>query len=134
MGDLMLIKCRLADSVPPGWRYQSGDRVKLVSYGPDCFYRRLAEERLSAAGIACQVSVECPSVAGMLAAIAAGMGIGLLNQQSIDRRVQIETRLERLLPLPNVAHALRLGAKRHHPLLQTLQQQVVQALGPAAFP
>ncbi|HCV66859.1 LysR family transcriptional regulator [Serratia proteamaculans] len=132
--DVVLATERIHWCVPPGWRYQSGDRVKLVSYGPDCFYRRLAEERLSAAGIACQVSVECPSVAGMLAAIAAGMGIGLLNQQSIDRRVQIETRLERLLPLPSVAHALRLGAKRHHPLLQTLQQQVVQALGPAAVP
>ncbi|CAI0702586.1 LysR family transcriptional regulator [Serratia proteamaculans] len=132
--DVVLATERIHWCVPPGWRYQSGDRVKLVSYGPDCFYRRLAEERLSSAGIACQVSVECPSVAGMLAAIAAGMGIGLLNQQSIDRRVQIETSFERMLPLPSVAHALRLGAKRHHPLLQTLQQQVVQALGPSAVP
>lgn len=118
--------------VPPGWRYQPGDRVKLVSYGPDCFYRRLAQERLSAAGIAHQVSVECPSVAGMLAAISAGMGIGLLNLQSIDRRVQVETSLESRLPLPLVAHAMRLGARRHHPLLQTLQQQIVQALGKTA--
>ncbi|MGO2368434.1 MAG: LysR family transcriptional regulator [Serratia sp. (in: enterobacteria)] len=118
--------------VPPGWRYQPGDNLKLVSYGPDCFYRRLAEERLRAAGIAYKVSVECPSVAGMLAAISAGMGVGLLSQQSIDRRVQIETVFDHMLPLPAVAHALRLGAKRQQPLLQTLQRQVVQALGKAA--
>ncbi|CAI1223802.1 LysR family transcriptional regulator [Serratia quinivorans] len=130
--DVVLATERIHWCVPPGWRYQPGDRVKLVSYGPDCFYRRLAQERLSAAGIACQVSVECPSVAGMLAAISAGMGIGLLNQQSVDRRVQIEANFERSLPLPPVAHALRLGARRHHPILQTLQQQVVQVLGKSA--
>ncbi|CAI0717123.1 LysR family transcriptional regulator [Serratia grimesii] len=126
--DVVLATEQIHWCVPPGWRFQPGDGVKLVSYGPDCFYRRLAEERLSAAGIAHKVTVECPSVSGMLAAISAGMGIGLLNQQSVDRRVQIETAFERKLPLPTVAHALRLGARRQHPLLQRLQQQVVQAL------
>ncbi|WP_269934706.1 LysR family transcriptional regulator [Serratia liquefaciens] len=126
--DVVLATEHIHWCVPPGWRFQPGDCVKLVSYGPDCFYRRLAEERLSAAGIAHKVSVECPSISGMLAAISAGMGIGLLNQQSVDRRVRIETVFERKLPLPKVAHALRLGHRRQHPLLQSLQRQVVQGL------
>jgi DNA-binding transcriptional LysR family regulator len=126
--DVLLSTESLHWCAPLGWRYQPGERVKLVSYGADCFYRSLAEQRLSAAGIACQVSMECSSVGGMLAAIAAGMGVGLLNRQCIDRRVQIDEGLERLLPLPVVANALRVGSKRHYPLLHELQQQIEPAL------
>ncbi|MDT3251876.1 LysR family transcriptional regulator [Serratia sp. root2] len=130
--DVPLESERIHWCVPPGWHYQPGERVKLVSYGPDCFYRSLAEERLSAAGIDYRVCVECPSIAGMLVAISAGMGIGLLNQQCLDRRVQVDGGFERSMPLPEVVNALRLGAKRHHPLLQRLQQRIVQALGKTA--
>ncbi|HGM6757352.1 TPA: LysR family transcriptional regulator [Serratia marcescens] len=112
----------------PGWHYRQGESIKLVSYGPDCFYRSLAERLLSTAGIGCKITLECPSVTGMLTAIAAGMGVGVLNQRCLDRRVRIDRTLERLLPLPTVVNALRIGEGPRRSLAQTLGSEIAAAL------
>lgn len=84
-----------------------GETVKLITYGPHCFYRRLAEEKLGQAGMAWSVGLECPSVAGMLTAIAAGLGMAVVNERNLGQGMHRYAALERLAPLPSVASLLR---------------------------
>ena len=84
-----------------------GETVKLITYGPHCFYRRLAEEKLGQAGMAWSVGLECPSVAGMLTAIAAGLGMAVVNERNLGQGMHRHAALERLAPLPSVASLLR---------------------------
>ena len=102
--------------------------MRLITFGPGCFYRQLAQERLSALGIRWQVVVECGSVEGVVSAIAAGLGIGLLSSDHLDKRVEVYRPFEQQMPLPEVANVLRFAEDSPEPRLQALQQLLVQAL------
>lgn len=55
------------------------DPVPLVTFGPQCFYRPLAEARLEANGRSHEVTVECENSAGVISAVEAGLGVAILN-------------------------------------------------------
>ncbi|MDF3202707.1 LysR family transcriptional regulator [Pseudomonas sp. 1912-s] len=112
----------------PGWQHAPDDCVRLITFGPGCFYRQLAQERLSALGIPWQVAVECGSVEGVVSAIAAGLGVGLLSSDHLDKRVVVHRPFEQQMALPEVANVLRFAEDSPEPRLQALQQLLVQAL------
>lgn len=112
----------------PGWQPEADAGVRLVTFGPGCFYRQLAQERLSALGIRWQVAVECGSVEGVVSAMAAGLGIGLLSSAHLDKRIEVYRPFEQRLPLPEVANVLRFGSENPEPRLQVLHDLLVQAL------
>lgn len=105
-----------------------GDSVKLITYGPQCFYRRLAEEKLGRAGMAWNVSLECPSLAGMLTAIAAGLGVAVVNERNLVQGVRTHATLEQLAPLPRVASLLRSNDNLPDPVRETFCQMLLAAL------
>lgn len=111
-----------------GWEHEPEGCVRLVTFGPGCFYRQMAQERLSALGIRWQVAVECGSVAGVISAIAAGLGVGVLSSAHLDKRVEIYRPFEQRMPLPQVANVLRFADDNPEPRLLALQQLLVQAL------
>lgn len=111
-----------------GWEHEPEGCVRLVTFGPGCFYRQMAQERLSALGIRWQVAVECGSVAGVISAIAAGLGVGVLSSAHLDKRVEIYRSFEQRMPLPQVANVLRFADDNPEPRLLALQQLLVQAL------
>jgi len=111
-----------------GWQHEPERCVRLVTFGPGCFYRQLAQERLSALGIRWQVAVECRSVEGVVSAIAAGLGVGLLSGAHLDKRVEVYRPFEQRMPLPQVANVLRFADDSPEPRLVALQQLLVQAL------
>ncbi len=119
---------RLNWCVPPGWEYTSDATVALVTYGSGCFYGNLAQDRLQAAGIRCKVAVQCPSTEGVLSAISAGLGIGVVTASNVDRRVEMSRFFEQRMPLPEVVNVLRYSQRKHEPVLQALQQMLAQAL------
>nr|WP_256343985.1 MULTISPECIES: LysR substrate-binding domain-containing protein [unclassified Pseudomonas] len=112
----------------PGWQPAPDECVRLITFGPGCFYRQLAQERLSALGIRWQVVVECGSVGGVVSAIAAGLGIGLLSSDHLDKRVEVYRPFDQRMPLPEVANVLRFAEDSPEPRLQALQQLLIQAL------
>ena len=112
----------------PGWQAAPDESVRLITFGPGCFYRQLAQERLSALGIRWQVVVERGSVEGVVSAIAAGLGIGLLNSDHLDKRVEVYRPFDQRMPLPEVANVLRFAEDSPEPRLQALQQLLVHAL------
>lgn len=126
--DHLLWSERLSWCVPAGWQYTDGSTVALVTYGTGCFYGNLAQDRLQAAGIRCKVAVQCPSTDGVLAAISAGLGVGLVTAGNIDKRVEISRLFEHRMPLPEVANVLRYSQRKHDPVLQALQDMLAQAL------
>lgn len=113
--DRVLWSEKLYWCAPATWRYVPARPLPLISWGPDCFYRRLAEEQLHQAGLPYRVMLACPSIAGMLAAIHAGLGVGILNEASADRGVQPVAELEQRMPLPAVDALLRVNEHRQNP-------------------
>ncbi|MBR7632245.1 LysR family transcriptional regulator [Janthinobacterium lividum] len=105
-----------------------GESVKLITYGPHCFYRRLAEEKLGQAGMAWSVGLECPSVAGVLTAIAAGLGMAVVNERNLGQGVHRHAALERLAPLPRVASLLRANDNLPDPVRDGFCQLLLAAL------
>lgn len=105
-----------------------GETVKLITYGPHCFYRRLAEEKLGQAGMAWSVGLECPSVAGMLTAIAAGLGMAVVNERNLGQGMHRHAALERLAPLPSVASLLRANDNLPDPVRDGFCQLLLAAL------
>lgn len=105
-----------------------GETVKLITYGPHCFYRRLAEEKLGQAGMAWSVGLECPSVAGMLTAIAAGLGMAVVNERNLGQGMHRHAALERLAPLPRVASLLRANDNQPDPVRDGFCQLLLAAL------
>jgi DNA-binding transcriptional LysR family regulator len=105
-----------------------GENVKLITYGPHCFYRRLAEEKLGQAGMAWSVGLECPSVAGVLTAIAAGLGMAVVNERNLGQGVHRHAALERLAPLPRVASLMRANDNLPDPVRDGFCQLLLAAL------
>lgn len=114
--------------VPAGWEHSIDATVALVTYGPGCFYGSLAQDRLQAAGLRCRVAVQCPSTEGVLSAISAGLGIGIVTGSNIDKRVEVGCAFERRMPLPGVVNVLRYSQRKQDPALQALQLMLAQAL------
>ncbi|MGK5032023.1 LysR family transcriptional regulator [Janthinobacterium sp. MDT1-19] len=105
----------------------AGEPVKLITYGPQCFYRRLAEEKLGEAGMAWSVSLECPSIAGMLTAIASGLGVGIMNERNLGSTVRRHAALEHIAPLPGVASLMRASEKHPDPARDTFCKMLMAA-------
>ena len=88
----------------PDLQLVDGAPVPLLTFDRDCFYRRWAES-LDLPGIRFHAVMECPSVAGILSAVHAGIGVALLNALHITERV---TRIEGVFPeTPDIACVVR---------------------------
>lgn len=77
--DVVLRQDKLAWFASPDLVLDDAGHVPFVTFGPHCFYRPIAEERLREAGMNYSGSVECESTAGVVAAVEAGLGATLLN-------------------------------------------------------
>ncbi|WP_349972644.1 LysR family transcriptional regulator [Pseudomonas caspiana] len=126
--DHLLWSERLNWCGPAGWEYNPDATVALVTYGAGCFYGNLAQDRLQASGIRCKAAVQCPSTDGVLSAISAGLGVGLVTASNVDNRVEIIRAFEHSMPLPEVVNVLRYSQRKHDPVLQALQQTLAQTL------
>lgn len=112
----------------PSWRYESDQSLRLITWGPDCYYRSLAEEKLHQAKIPFTVMLECPSVAGMLAAINSGLGVGIINQYSVEHAMSGVSELEKLMPLPSVDCLLRQNEHRVNPASEAFCQMLTKLM------
>lgn len=54
--------------------------LPLVTFGPRCFYGRVAGRLLDAAGIEYEEVLQSASIAGIRAAVSAGVGVALMNR------------------------------------------------------
>ncbi|MEW6638969.1 MAG: LysR substrate-binding domain-containing protein [Pseudomonadota bacterium] len=64
-----------AASAQPAW--SPGEPVPLAMYEPPCFFRQRALDALDAAGVPWRIAFTSPSLHGLWAAVAAGLGVTL---------------------------------------------------------
>ncbi len=88
------------------WTYDEGT-VPLVTFGDLCFYRKLSEPILDAAGIDHTNAFSGSATRGVLAAVQAGLGVGVLSSWYLGDDIIDWPRGESLPPLPRVHQVAR---------------------------
>lgn len=106
-----------------------GDPVHFVSFGPNCFYRPLAEQALAATGRRLRSVIESPSLAGVRSAVAAGLGIALLDRRSILPDLTEQGRLQQECELPAVFDILRTRSTPLTRATEVLADAIVEEWG-----
>lgn len=88
--------------------FDDADEVPLISFGPDCLYEPWFASAMADAGRGWRTVMECPSIQGVQAAVAAGLGVAVLNTPHITDAMRPWLGLGQLA-LPPVAFVLRSG-------------------------
>ena len=106
--------------------FDAGGRpFRYVAYAGDCFYRRWAVSALIGDGTELVVTLECPSTAGVVAAVAAGLGVGLVARTSVTDAVRI---VGSPLPRPpTTASVLRAATFEPSPAVAALVEELASA-------
>ena len=117
----------------PDWTYGEGT-VPLVTFGKDGFYRPLAEQILSDAGIGYRAAFSGPSSASLLAAVEAGFGVALMSSRSVSGRVVTWPRGESLPDLPVVQQVARATPGPRTEIVNALIAVIAHELGDFAEP
>ena len=104
--DVLLWTSQLHWVTSPEAPYSEGP-VPLVTYGEHCFYRPLSEPILDAHGVEHDLALAVPSASGVRAAIAAGLGVGVLARRYLDDEIVEWQRGAALGPLPRVHQIAR---------------------------
>ncbi len=117
--DLILVKrTPLGDSGVPVWReplvwaastdyaVERMDPLPLIAFPHGCIYRRLMLEQLEKSGRRWWISYVSPSLAGLQAALRAGLGMTILARSCVPRECRIVEATADLPPLPVTELAL----------------------------
>jgi DNA-binding transcriptional LysR family regulator len=115
----------------PEFRWSPGTPLPLVVFEPPCTFRRLALEALDRAALPWRVAFSSPSLSGLWAAVAAGLGVTVRTELGTPPRVV--RCLDRRLPaLPSLAFRVE-GATEPAPgPLADLRILLIQVLREAA--
>lgn len=111
------------------WTYDDGV-VPLVTFGDLCFYRKLSEPILESAGIEFTHAFSGSATRGVLAAIQAGLGVGVLSSWYFSDEIVEWPRAAGLRPLPRVHQVVRTvpgeSAEAAHALVEVIAEQLVE--------
>ncbi|MGZ6099266.1 MAG: LysR substrate-binding domain-containing protein [Myxococcaceae bacterium] len=111
------------------FRWSPGTPLPLVLFEPPCTFRRLALEALDRAGVPWRVAFSSPSLSGLWAAAAAGLGVTVRTELGIPPRL-VRARLPGLPGLPDLS--FRVEGEPGSPTLGHLKALLVEALRGAA--
>jgi len=127
--DTILWKDALTWVSAADWTYETGT-VPLITFGDRGFYRALAERVLGDAGIDSTVSFSGPSIASVIGAAEAGLGVAVLAESSIDGGELISwPRAQELPPLPLSYQVARSSPGENSRVAAELIGDIVSELG-----
>lgn len=87
--------------------WNAGDILPLIAFEPPCRFRSAGIAALDAAGITWRLAFATPSLAGLWAAVAAGLGVSLRTPAGLPGSVRVLHPEEQPLPhLPQIALSL----------------------------
>ncbi|WP_429809823.1 LysR substrate-binding domain-containing protein [Ensifer sp. B1-9] len=113
----------------PGWRADSGEPLPLAVLEAPCLLRTIACEHLDRQGLAWRVAFVSPSLGGLWAATAAGLGIALRTPIGRPRSVRLlEPDSHGLPELPSLGLVLHRADKDIGPTGAHLAGIIMQAL------
>ena len=128
-----------ANRVPAGARNGSGP-VPIVAMDAPCMLRKAATDALDRAGIAWRLVFTSPSLGGVWAAVAAGLGVTVRTQFGVTPGLHIMTGSEHGLPaLGNIDLVLHRAAVALNPAAERLRTIILEnvryrAAGPDSTP
>jgi len=104
--------------------------VPLITFGDLCFYRTLSTPILDAAGIGHVNAFSGSATRGVLAAVEAGLGVGVLSSWYLSEEIIDWPRGQRLPPLPRVHQIARTvpgeSAATAHALVDVIAEQLTE--------
>ena len=111
------------------WQPASGEPLPLIAFDRECLFQRRATEALEREGIAWRTAFTSPSLAGLWAAAAAGLGIAVRTGHGLPPGVQALAAGEAgLPPLPSLSLELLHAAHTASPPVTRLAELIVEAL------
>ncbi len=114
------------------WPYGTGEAVPLATFEAPCLMRAAATAALDHAGIAWRSAFTSPSLAGLWAAVSAGLGLTIRTEIGLPATVRALSPGEAGLPsLPSVGLALHLAEAEPAPPTGRLAAIVLEALDEA---
>jgi len=130
--DVVLRTDRLGWFASPELTLEEDGSVPLITFGPRGFYRAFTERLLREAGFEHSVVVECESTSGVIAAVEAGLGVAVLNENhpvAVDSVMRGE---ELGLPsgLPGVQLVARRSQRSRDTAVRALQGALVEGFTP----
>jgi DNA-binding transcriptional LysR family regulator len=99
-----------------------------------CIFRSAAIDALDAAGIPWTITFTSPSLPGLWAAVAAGLGITIRTQAGIPDSLRVLGEADGLPPLPAVDLALHDAGRQLSPAAQRLKTIMLEALNETIAP
>lgn len=105
---LMELPIRWIGPADRALEWRAGEPVPLVAFEPPCRFRAAGVTALDAAGIPWRLAFTSPSLTGLWAAVAAGLGVSLRTPAGLPGNVRvIDAEVPRLPALPRIALSLR---------------------------
>jgi DNA-binding transcriptional LysR family regulator len=102
--------------------------LPLVLFGPQCAVRKEMIRKLDQAGISWRIAAVSPSLAGLWASAAGGLGITARSRFGVPAHLTCDARLFDLPRLNNLAVTLHGPAGVSNPSLQHLRAMICQAV------
>ncbi|MFC5742553.1 LysR substrate-binding domain-containing protein [Dyella tabacisoli] len=114
---------------PVGWHRDSGEPLPLVALEAPCLLRTAATAALDRAGIPWRMSFTSASLAGIWAAVAAGLGVALRTTVGLPGSVHALAHADlELPPLPMLGLALHRAEAEPTPAVARLADIMLQSL------
>jgi DNA-binding transcriptional LysR family regulator len=126
--DTILWRDKLVWVSAPDWTFDTGP-VPLITFGDRGFYRPLAEGILKEAGIATTVAFSGPSMASVIGAAEAGLGVAVLAEGSVEGELIPWPRAEGLTDLPMSWQIARSSPGEPSKVASELIADIVSELG-----
>lgn len=110
------------------WQVASGEPLPLVAFDRECLFQRCATQALERAGIAWRTVFTSPSLAGLWAAAAAGLGVTVRTGHGLPASVCALEADAGLPALPALSLELLYGAQKATPSIERLAALIMDAL------
>lgn len=111
------------------WQPQSGEPLPLIAFDRPCLFQRCATDALDRAGIAWRIAFTSPSLAGLWAAAAAGLGVTVRTSYGLPASVCALDAVHAGLPaLPSLSLELLRAAHTPRPPVERLAALLADTL------
>jgi DNA-binding transcriptional LysR family regulator len=105
-----------------------GESLSLVMYGPPCFFRKAGIDALERAGLPWRTSFTSPSIHGLWAAVAAGLGVTLRTAVGLPDHLVVLDEESGLPPVPTITLSLHDAGRGLSPATERLKAILVETL------
>ncbi|BAU89396.1 LysR family transcriptional regulator [Methylorubrum populi] len=107
--------------------------LPLALFGPPCLFRHVATEALDAAGVPWRIAFSSPGLAGLWAAVAAGLGVGLRTPHGLPPSLRpLDPDEAGLPPLPSLRLRLVRGPSAADPAVERFAELLGATLAEAS--